>query len=327
MKKLLFCTICIATALMMISCGGKKDGPASEVLSKKSFSSVISKYETVGDFHDGVAVVSLEWRKTGVIDTKGNEIIECKYFLIEDSCDGMLRFKDGSNYGYFNTKGEVVVEAGKYDNVSNYSCGLGLVEKDDKYGYIDTKGVEIIPCNFDHAFSFSEDVALVRMNDKYGYIDIKGNYIIEPSYDDAEHFSCGVAITCKGSNEYVVDRKGNVVYTADTKSTFIDEQFAYNLIPMMQENGRSLVAGYINIKGEVALPFEYQYATGFIDGTALVMKDNKVYQINTKGEILGEETSPEVLEEFLDDATYFIDLSADVLVKLLGEEYFEDLDW
>ena len=74
-------------------------------------------------------------------------------------------------------------------------------------------------------------------------------------------------------------------------------------------------------------PFEYQYATGFIDGTALVMKDNKVYQINTKGEILGEETSPEVLEEFLDDATYFIDLSADVLVKLLGEEYFEDLDW
>lgn len=324
MKKLLFCTICIATALMMISCGGKKDGPASEVLSKKNFSSVIAKYETVGDFHDGVAVVSVEWRKNGVIDTKGKEIIECKYSQIDDSCDGMLTFKDGSNYGCFNTKGEVVVETGKYDYVNNYSCGLVLVEKDGKYGYVDTKGVEVVPCNFEVARSFSEEVALVRMNGKYGYIDLKGNYIVQPSYDDAEDFSCGVAITCKGSNEYIIDRKGNVVYTVDKKSTFIDEQFAHNLMPMIQESGRSLVAGYINTKGDIALPFEYQYATGFVDGTALVMKDNKVYKINTKGEILSEETSPEILEDFLDEATYLIDLSTDVLVKLLGEEFLED---
>ena len=145
--------------------------------------------------------------------------------------------------------------------------------------------------------------------------------------DDAEEFSCGVAITTKGNNDYVIDTKGNIVYTADKNTIFLDDWFESNMIPVLKEQGRSYVAGYINTKGEIAIPFEYQYATEFIDGTALVLKDNKVYTINTKGEILGEETSVEVLEEFLDDATYYIDLSADVLVKLLGEESFEDFDW
>lgn len=327
MKKLLFCTICIATALMMISCGGKQDGPAGEVLSKKTFSQVCIKYDSVGDFYDGVAVVSVDWNKYGVINTKGEEIVPCNYRSIKNCQDGMLLFNDDYKYGFLNTSGTIVVEAGKYEDINDFSCGLAGVKKDGKWGFINKKGEEVIPPTFEVVGVFAENLALVRVNRKYGYIDVKGNFVIEPSFDDAEEFSCGVAITTKGNNDYVIDTKGNIIYTADKTTVLLDDWFESNMVPVLKEQGRSYVAGYINTKGEIAIPFEYQYATEFIDGTALVLKDNKVYTINTKGEILGEETSPEVLEEFLDDATYFIDLSADVLVKLLGEEYFEDLDW
>ena len=197
MKKLFISAICIATALTMVSCGGAKNGPASEVLSKKTFSAVIAKYDTIGDFCDGVAVVSTGWSNRGVIDAKGKEIVECKYYNIYNSHDGMLLFYNDSKYGYFNTKGEIVVEPGKYDDANNFSCGVARVKKDGKYGYINSKGEEVIPLNLESCRDFSENLARVYANRKYGFIDLKGNFVIAPSYSDAEDFSCGVAIVSK----------------------------------------------------------------------------------------------------------------------------------
>ena len=53
------------------------------------------------------------------------------------------------------------------------------------------------------------------------------------------------------------------------------------------------------------------------------MKDNKVYSINTKGEILKEETSVDIIEEVLEEAADYYDFSTSVLKMLLGEDYFD----
>lgn len=323
MKKLFLSAICIATALTMVSCGGAKNGPASEVLSKKAFSAVIAKYDNVGDFYDGVAVVSTGWSNLGVIDAKGKEIVECKYYNIHHSCDGMLWFYNDSKFGYFNTKGEVVVEPGKYDDANDFSCGVARVKKNGKYGYINTKGEEVIPLNFDSCRDFSENLALVYANGKYGFIDLKGNFVIAPSYGDAEDFSCGVAIVSKSGTDYVINTKGEIIYTADKNVEFLDFCFVDNLIPVIKKQGRALSTGYINTKGEEAIPFDLQFAMPFEDGVAIVMKDNKVYSINTKGEILKEETSVDIIEEILEEAADYYDFSTSVLKMLLGEDYFD----
>ena len=66
-----------------------------------------------------------------------------------------------------------------YDWVGDFSEGLATVKLNDKYGYIDKTGKEIIPCKYNDAWNFSEGFAKVALNGKYGYIDDKYMIIIE----------------------------------------------------------------------------------------------------------------------------------------------------
>lgn len=328
MKKILLSAILVSASWTLVSCGGKTSGPANEVLSKKAFSAAIAKYANVEDFVDGVAVVNVEegWSyRSGLINNKGEEIVACTYRRINPSSCGMMLFADDNGYGFMNTKGEVVVASGRYDDVEDFSENLACVGKDGKFGFIDVKGNEVISCSFDKTYSFAEGLALVRKGYKYGYVNTKAEFIVAPSYDNGEHFACGVAIVEKGNKEYVIDKKGNVVFSQDgTKSGFLEDQFSDNLIPVIRKNGRQFVVGYMNTKGEEVIPFEYQYGLGFENGNAVVMKDNKVYNINTKGKILGEVSSSEILMDFLEDAVDYTDLSSKVLIDLLGEEVYKD---
>ena len=66
-------------------------------------------------------------------------------------------------YGYINKYGEVVVEP-KYEYVSGFTeSGLARVQNTGyKYGYIDSTGREVIPCQYNAASSFSGGYAIVR---------------------------------------------------------------------------------------------------------------------------------------------------------------------
>ena len=68
------------------------------------------------------------------------------------------------------------IEAVKqYNELNSFSEGLAPVKKNGKWGFINTKGDLVIPCEYDFAYSFSNGVALVELNNKYGYIDKYGN--------------------------------------------------------------------------------------------------------------------------------------------------------
>jgi hypothetical protein len=47
-----------------------------------------------------------------------------------------------------------------------------------KGGYTDKTGKEIIPCKYDYAESFFEGLAWVKLNDKWGFVDRAGKEII-----------------------------------------------------------------------------------------------------------------------------------------------------
>ena len=58
------------------------------------------------------------------------------------------------------------------------SDGLACVQINNKYGFIDKYGKEVIPLKYDYAGSFNERFAPVQVNGKYGFIDINGNIVI-----------------------------------------------------------------------------------------------------------------------------------------------------
>ena len=60
----------------------------------------------------------------------------------------------------------------------DFKEGLAAVKKDGKWGYINTKGEQIVECKFDDACDFSEGFAWVKKDGKWGYINTKGCSVI-----------------------------------------------------------------------------------------------------------------------------------------------------
>ena len=65
----------------------------------------------------------------------------------------------------------------KYDNAWDYTEGLAAVVLNDKYGYIDMQGNEVIPLQYDYAYYFHNDTARVELNGKSFYINKEGQCV------------------------------------------------------------------------------------------------------------------------------------------------------
>ena len=58
----------------------------------------------------------------------------------------------------------------KYDSVKDFQDGKAIVELNNKYGFIDKTGKEIVPLIYDYVEDFNEGFARVKINDKYGIV-------------------------------------------------------------------------------------------------------------------------------------------------------------
>ena len=125
---------------------------------------------------------------------------------------GYLYIANAPTPGYsFDTK--VFFKAvNSYDDFGEFSEDMIPVVKNEKYGYINTDGKEVVPCIYDYASSFKSGLALVRKDKKYGYIDKEGNLIIPLKYDKAQNFEdIGLANVCKDGLWGFIDKFDNEI--------------------------------------------------------------------------------------------------------------------
>jgi hypothetical protein len=252
---------------------------------------------------------------------KGKEIIPCTHEHIYDCSEDMFLYRTKDEdynywYGWLDKKGNVVIEA-QYSDAGLFNDGLALaIRKNDKkswineYAFLNKKGEIVVDFNtYAMMKSFSEGLAAVNVEndnkDVWGYINTKGEVVIAPTYGHAYSFSDGVAIVGKNDKEFVIDTKGEVVFIPEKDMVLLEETFEEGLMPAAKGNDLKAKCGFINTKGEEVLPFEYDYAESFIDGTAYVVKDKKLLLIDKKGNVLEEERiDADELEEYLDDILY-----------------------
>ena len=153
---------------------------------------------------------------------------------------------------------------------------------------------------------------------KFGYIDNSGAMAIEAMYDQANRYSCGYACVLLADNYMFLDSKGKTVQGSTDLSNGCDPYFYYNycgfrvksgLWGMMDKNlttviqpayawigymsKEGLVAarldgadkyGYLNTKGEWAIPANFDGVSMFQDGVAVVRVGDKYGAIDTKGQ-------------------------------------------
>ncbi len=119
-------------------------------------------YNYLEDFSEGFALVVKDY-KMGLIDTTGKEVILCSYDIITGNYDITgVSFK-ASRYGIRGT---------------SFNEGLLAARKDNKWGFIDKTGKEIIPLIYDEIVSFfSKGVARVRRKEEKFHIDKTGQRV------------------------------------------------------------------------------------------------------------------------------------------------------
>ncbi|MEG1762147.1 MAG: WG repeat-containing protein [Bacteroidales bacterium] len=162
------------------------------------------------------------------------------------------------------------------------------IRTENGYQYINTKGDIVIDSQFAEATLFHDGLALVKTTkavQNWGYIDINGNFIIEAKYEQATLFSEGFAwVVADNQAPSVINRKGNLLFTL--KEAQRVRSFSQGLAPVQIADSLNLVWGYVNTKGKLSIPPQFDAAYPFHDGIALIRMGDKFGFINLKGEII-----------------------------------------
>jgi hypothetical protein len=162
-----------------------------------------------------------------------------------------LKTMDGTKWGYINEKGEFEIQPEFSYALDFQKNGLATIEKAGKYGSIDRCGNEIIPIKFESTIDFTESRAAVVFEGGFHVINEQGDLLTKRPFNYISMFQEGRAMFSD------IDTYGNFRY------------------------------GYLNKEGDVAIELQYETASDFKDGLAVVkMADNHFALIDRMGNLV-----------------------------------------
>jgi hypothetical protein len=110
-------------------------------------------------------------------------------------------------YNYIDTKGKYLSEQW-FNDCWNFQDGYSMVKLNGKWNYIDTKGKLLSEQWFDDCYDFSGGYARVELNGKYNFIDAKGKLLSKQWFDDCYDFSGGYARVELNGKQYIIYQSG-----------------------------------------------------------------------------------------------------------------------
>ncbi|MGG9972386.1 WG repeat-containing protein [Ferruginibacter sp. SUN002] len=155
---------------------------------------------------------------------------------LADSCIRPFQFFPNQKWGYINSDGIIVIPA-MYDFASNFHNGLAFVELDKKKFYITTQNKNAFGKYFAYANDFNEGLAFVGQKKGkdllFGVIDKTGKLILPYNYLAGSHFEEGIAV--------VTNKKGKAVYIDTTGKVLFHHKPDYLLSNYSKESGLFLL--------------------------------------------------------------------------------------
>ena len=264
--------------------------------------------------------------KCVIPDVEGYDLVGC----LRDGLAGVIKqsndeYEKTNRVGYIDKDGQLIIpfefdaivagEGGESLEFNDFSEGLAAVSKNDKYGFVDTKGKVVIEPKYEWASSFSDGLAIVSTEGLYGAIDKQGKTVIPFEYQALADFHDGFATAArppKDPEDYeskygLINKKNEVV------------------IPFMYESmgnlSESLIAvkkdskwGYVDTKNTAVIPINLKYETvnDFSDGLAAVFNyeedsDNLKYgYIDKTGKLV---IPMQFIKAYWDDSEGIIDFN------------------
>ena len=197
--------------------------------------------------------------KCVIPEVEGYDLVGC----LRDGLAGVIKqsndeYEKTNRVGYIDKDGQLIIpfefdaivagEGGESLEFNDFSEGLAAVSKNDKYGFIDTKGKVVIEPKYEWASSFSDGLAIVSTEGLYGAIDKQGKTVIPLEYESLGDFQDGSAAAARPAKD-----------PEDYESKY----------------------GLINKKNEVVIPFMYESMGNLSESLIAVKKDDKWGYVDT----------------------------------------------
>lgn len=254
-------------------------------------------------FHNGVAIIAIQSGEEvlcGMINKQGKVVSPCKYRVMKDPSEERVAVCKEYIWGYADYEGNLVIPF-QYKEVKPFSEGLAAVqtnedEKTNSWRFIDKQGKTVIPPieRFDgkRIEAFHNGIAVLSSYDKTNknetifMIDRQGNVVTSEKpyrcYGRAEDLF--IVRKEKRGQDYrkygLMDKKGNMVVPAIYESIIYASE---GLVAVLDKDGK---VGYLDLKGAVKIPFQFDNAGLFENGIAIVKKDGILMAINKVGKTL-----------------------------------------
>jgi hypothetical protein len=205
-----------------------------------------------GPFSEGIAVVKKQDQEGySLMDLEGRILCDLNCEYLGEYSHGMISAWDpvARQAMYLDRRGKVVIHQDDIEDFGHgqfygFHCGLSSYQDTVKEaGYFNCRGKVVIPARFRRAHPFSEGFAVVgECSDAVGFIDIHGRPICEFQYADAESFHEGMAAVAESYRD--------------------------------EEGDLQLRWGFVNTRGELAIPMRFAAVGRFSCGLALVVEDD-----------------------------------------------------
>ena len=307
MKNLAVIMVCLIT---IVSCKDNKynlpSGSPQDVLSQDLYSKLSEEYDSLACFVFGYAIV--QKGKYGLIDYKGNLILECVYDSIISFNEDVKVIKRESKYGIINYNGTIVTKI-EFESFRNETPFLGkkwknnsliALKREGYWGVYNSKGENILSFEYDDIANIEHGYTVISKDEKYGIVDSIGNILVDFKYDTIYYHYKNSDISIAELNGCIgiINSKNKIVTNCDYNCEFSLKQIGYLGIDSPQggyikmkkyqtDSKKAKLYGYVDCEtGKEVIPIEYDDLGGYCEGLIWAKKDGKYGYININNNVV-----------------------------------------
>lgn len=237
-------------------------------------------YDDIGNINNGVIYV-FKNGKYGYFNLRGDQLYDRWFDEAYSFQNGLAKVIEGNMTGFIRKDGSYLIQKESVD-LKMFSEGIFIYDLGDSLNLLDVRDSLILPNFVDRIGRLSENRAIIEKDQKFGYIDSLGNFIIPAewevysNYFQFAQFDNGHAKVAKKDKFTLIDSLGEQILPA----IFSNIGRFGALIPVTKDGKW----GYTNEKARLKIKYIYGYAYPFIDGKAIVNKDGLFGTIDLNGE-------------------------------------------
>lgn len=207
------------------------------------------------------------------------------YYKVYNFVEGMAKVAIHSGYkeqfGFVNSKGKEIIPT-KYDYASDFKNGVAIIGKDREFGLVNHKGKVILPVRYEEINKLSDNLFRVKTTLSYGFADITGKLVIGFEYDYASDFYQGLAVV-KAEGKYgCINKQNKPVFEFKYDDLEISE---FDDIVLATLNNK---IGLYRLNKEVIYEPQFDELEGVNDSVIKVKKNGKYALMNRQFKMVSD---------------------------------------